>query len=600
MQWFRDLRIGKKLFISFFVILILLIVVGLVGLWGLYDLHRQLEVTLKQRIPALDYLIESDRDFQQLLVAERSMTITDPLSENFKTLIADYEENFSQSQERIKKFSELELTKTEKTILATFQGDRKNWEGLSRQVIKSIQENTPESKLIAIDLSLNQGRQTFNKMRGNLDQLQDENLRIIDEYRSTSAKAFNQTLLGLAIMILFSVIAVVFFMVLLNRTIKRPLQKMQERTQELAEGYADLSKRLEVSSKDDLGMLARSFNQWSDRLQGIIARVKTGSQEMLYSIDEISVGSQDLATRTNQQAASITETTATLEEFTAILKESSKNAVDANASINSFHKEVMSKQELIHNVTETMTEIDSSSKKIGNIMNVINDISFQTNLLALNAAVEAARAGEAGRGFAVVASEVRNLAQKTAESSKTIQEIVTTNVNSTERGMELVKNTEAFFDSILQVLNKLSNTIAQIENGAKEQATGMEQINQAMVQLEDVINQNARLVNSFADAGKKMNANAGLLKELVDQFHTDAAVATDTKKTKDRPSTTKITSTDKGKQASKTPNPPATPTKTSTPKADKQRTAPPTPEKPAKNQEPDDFFGSGEGGFEEF
>jgi methyl-accepting chemotaxis protein len=200
------------------------------------------------------------------------------------------------------------------------------------------------------------------------------------------------------------------------------------------------------------------------------------------------------------------------------VKQNTESAEQVDAMLETFNSEMHDKKRLVENVTETMNEIFDSSKKIDNIVNVINDISFQTNLLALNAAVEAARAGEAGRGFAVVATEVRNLAQKTAESSKSIQEIVTNNVTATQKGMELVKETSDFFNEIIEILGELVNQITYIADRSKEQKTGIEQINEAIMQMDSVINRNASLVEELSASGKRMQTNSLQLQELVKRF----------------------------------------------------------------------------------
>lgn len=575
MNWFRNLRIGKKLSIGFSFAILLLAAVGVFGVWGSGEIYEKLEAALFKRLPAIDYLIESDRDLQQLLVAERSMIFENAKSERFKQFVADYDENLKQSRDRMAKFEALGLSEEEKTILEQYKKDRKAWEELSLKVKKGREEDTRDGRRLAIDLTLNQANAAFNKMRGHLDKLQEISLKLVEQYQEESKGTYRRTFWFSIIITACAILLVMFLLFLLNRTITVPVNRMLERTQRLSQGNADLTKRLQVYSNDEVGLLAQAFNQWSERLQGIISQVKSGSGVMIGTSEEIASGSQELATRTNQQAAAVTETTATLDSFTTIMTENARNITESSENINNLNADVQGKQELIKNVTNTMVDIDSSSKKIGNIMHVINDISFQTNLLALNAAVEAARAGEAGRGFAVVAAEVRNLAQKTAESSKTIQEIVNSNVESTERGMELVKETEVFFESIVDVLEKLSASVNQIENGTLEQSNGMEQINQTVSQLEHVINQNAQLVNDFAEAGQKMNDNAGKLQELMEEFQVGDEIKTGGPKTSSKISAPK--------------SEPA-PTKTK-----------PAPPPPVNNKDGgDDFFSSDEEGYEEF
>jgi len=305
---------------------------------------------------------------------------------------------------------------------------------------------------------------------------------------------------------------------LLIDSLLKPLRNANLLMGELSQGQGDLRVRLEVNTQDEVGELSENFNRFMGALVDIITQVKEASHELMGATDEISSGSADLALRTNEQAASITETSTTLEGFTTIVAKNRDNSEAVSTRLEVFRAKVEDNRSLMNNVTDTMGVISESSQKINNIITVINDISFQTNLLALNAAVEAARAGEAGRGFAVVASEVRNLAQKTAESSKTIQDIVSQNVESTQKGMELVQQTSGFFAEIVDMVMQLVTLINEIVSGSREQSTGIEQINSAIIQLEDVISQNSALVEELSATSKTMKDNAGQLEDLVERF----------------------------------------------------------------------------------
>jgi len=307
---------------------------------------------------------------------------------------------------------------------------------------------------------------------------------------------------------------------ILMRTVIAPLKAMVSAVDHLAQG--DLTVNVDAGGSDEVDRLRDGINGVVHSFRELIVRVKDASETVAYSSGEIASGSEDLAVRTNQEAASVTQTAATLEELSANVHNNSENSREAGGTLTAFNQEINQRSHLMQDVTATMEEIHQSGRKIDAIVNVINDISFQTNLLALNAAVEAARAGEAGRGFAVVAAEVRNLAQKTAESSKSIQEIVSSNVQSTTRGLELVTRTNDFFTTIVSLMSGMVQQIQSIADGSKEQASGIDQINTAVNQLDVVITQNAALVEELAATAKGMKSNSRQLLELVNRFKTNA------------------------------------------------------------------------------
>lgn len=234
---------------------------------------------------------------------------------------------------------------------------------------------------------------------------------------------------------------------------------------------------------------------------------------------EISAGSQDLSLCAREQVAIISKTSAAFESFSHDIKVNTENSVEVRRKLDSFTAEMQAKKGLVENVSIVMKEIENSSKEIDNITNIMNDLRFQAHLLSLNATVEAARAGEAGRGFTVIAAEIKNLVQKAAESAKTIQSLVSQNMASAKKGLELVNESSAFFSAVMKMINELTLKIAEIPDSSGKQSTGVEQINQAMMQLEKMIYQNAALVEKISTAAKNLDAETPLLNTLVNRFN---------------------------------------------------------------------------------
>jgi methyl-accepting chemotaxis protein len=456
----------------------------------------------------------------------------------------------------------------------------------AKEIVGKTKEITV--KFIENSKTVNQSQETVVKVNnGLLEQIyQVESGKI-----NTIVTAIKNVFYILVIVIAAIILLTIVLSYAISKLITTPIRAMIDRAYELAVDDVDMTKRLEVDCKDEIGELSGWFNKFLERLQQLIRKVKNCSHEVFSATKEITTGSEDLANRTNEQAASITETSSTLEKIMETIRQNTENSAEADMMLVDFNQEIQDKSSLIDNVTSTMTEIYDSSKQIDNIIKVINDISFQTNLLALNAAVEAARAGEAGRGFAVVAAEVRNLARKTAESSKSIQDIVLRNVESTQKGMELVKDTSEFFGEIVGVMGEIVQKVSDITTVSREQSANIEQITQTIARMNQVGNRNAALVGELTETGKKVKDNAVELQDLVTQFKIDEAVTPPSKEIR------KI----KKKEPKIKTKPSPTPQKKKKDKEKEVEKELVSEETATSTSTEDDFFGStNDEGFEEF
>lgn len=269
---------------------------------------------------------------------------------------------------------------------------------------------------------------------------------------------------------------------------------------------------------DELGQIevARIFME--AKLRTAIGRVKESSSVLERAADEIASGSMDLSQRTEEQASSLEETASSMEEMTSTVQQSAANTNQANQLANQASTLAEGSGEVVTKTISAMTEISVSSKKIADIIGVIDEIAFQTNLLALNAAVEAARAGEQGRGFAVVAGEVRNLAGRSAESAKEIKALINESVIKVEQGTKLVNESGKSLEDIVSSVRKVTDIIAEIAASSQEQASGIEQVNKAVTQMDDMTQQNSALVEETSAASSAMLDKVKILTGLADQF----------------------------------------------------------------------------------
>jgi methyl-accepting chemotaxis protein-1 (serine sensor receptor) len=302
----------------------------------------------------------------------------------------------------------------------------------------------------------------------------------------------------------------------LIRAITRPLQEALDHFDAISAG--DLTHRIEAKSSDEMGRLMMALSKMHQSLITIIGEVRTGTETIATASSQIASGNQDLSSRTEEQASSLEETAASMEELTATVKQNADNARQANQLAVSAAHTAAKGGVVVGHVVDTMVSINESSKKIVDIIGVIDGIAFQTNILALNAAVEAARAGEQGRGFAVVASEVRSLAQRSAGAAKEIKALINDSVAKVVDGTDLVNQAGATMEQIVDSIKRVTDIMGEIAAATQEQSAGIEQVNQAISQMDQVTQQNAALVEEAAAASETMQDQASKLAEAVSVF----------------------------------------------------------------------------------
>ena len=477
MEKTSHLGVGKKLILGFTTMIALLIAIGLAGYFSLTAIRGDLDNLFSRRLPSLDYLLQADRDLQQMLVAERSMIFTDPKSDQFKSLAADYEANIGQAETRFNKFAALAQSGQAEELIAGYRQARADWLTATKQVVDSLKADSAEGRRQARELSLGRTGEKFEAMRDYIDKLTEVVQKQARDDSERSTAAYRQSLItAMVIAILGVVVGVV-----LAWTIGRGLSRR-------------------------LGSAVNQLTKMSDQITGAAKQVASSSQH--------------LASGSSEQAASLEEVTSSMEEISSMVRSSSDNSTQADGLMKKAGEIVERAGVSMSGMAESMSQIAEAGGEIRKIVKSIDEISFQTNLLALNAAVEAARAGEAGMGFAVVADEVRALAMRAAEAAKNTQILVDQTVSRIGQGSELVEQTRSEFDAVADAAAKVGGLVSEIAAAAGEQSQGVDQVSQAMIQMDRVTQDAAASAEEGASAASQLDSQTGSLENIVNELRT--------------------------------------------------------------------------------
>ncbi|MDC8759277.1 methyl-accepting chemotaxis protein [Janthinobacterium fluminis] len=515
MSALSNIRIASRLAIGFAIVLILSILTtgyALVSARGNAEATRQMmeKPLAKERIVSDWYVLIYSAVARTSMIARSS---DDTLSTTFADTIAASTKKGSALLEQI---NGLLASEAEKAIYQTSLDTRVKYQDAKNKVMEAKKAgNAAEAERLYKEVFMPSAEAYQGQVLALLSQQRkaiDDTARAID---AANARSFNlMIVLAVLLVALGSLCAFV-----ISRSITVPLQAAVKVAATVADG--DLRTVFTAPSRDEIGDLMRALKGMNDSLCKVVSEVQTGTHAIATASSQIASGNLDLSSRTEEQASSLEETASSMEELTSTVKQNADNARQANQLAVAASDVAARGGDIVGQVVETMGSIDASAKKIVDIIGVIDGIAFQTNILALNAAVEAARAGEQGRGFAVVASEVRNLAQRSAGAAKEIKELIGHSVEQVNNGTRLVQQAGTTMGDVVASVRRVTDIMGEITSASQEQSIGIDQVNQAITQMDQVTQQNAALVEQAAAAAESMQEQAANLAHVAAGFKLD-------------------------------------------------------------------------------
>ncbi|NGZ85821.1 methyl-accepting chemotaxis protein [Duganella aceris] len=517
-----NFKIGSRLIAAFGIVLLMLAVVATVGVSRMAAIQAAMvDITKGNNVEsglASDMRVSVD----DRMIALRNIVLLDDAAQMREQVerVRVQAQNYADAEKQLRAtFAAYGIQDDESKLLADIQQQS----ALAQPLIERIQSlglennNAAASKVLMGEL-----RAVQRKWQAGLAALSASEKKQNEEATIAADATY---VFARNLMLGMSAAAVVFGVALalvITRSITRPINRAVAIAQTVAAG--DLTSRIEVHGKDETSMLLTALRSMNASLAQIVGQVRAGTDTMSTASQEIAAGNLDLSSRTEEQASSLEETASSMEEMTSTVKQNADNARQANSLAASASEIAGKGGAVIADVVGTMGAIQESSKKIVEIIGVIDGIAFQTNILALNAAVEAARAGEQGRGFAVVATEVRNLAHRSAAAAKEIKTLIGDSVAKVESGTQLVDQAGTTMSEVVDSVRRVSDIISEITAASREQSMGIEQINQAIMQMDSVTQQNAALVEESAAAAESLQGQATQLAEVVGRFVLDPAL----------------------------------------------------------------------------
>ena len=515
MSFLDNIKMGPKLIGSYLILAALAAVVGTVGIKQIRVIDEaDAKLYSKMTVP-LGEIGESRQLFQRQRINVRDAIMTGN-AEKYGATIKDLNKEMDKIEES---FQKTILTDKGREDFKKYKDAAAVYDKDVEKILSLVEAGRPKE---AEALMRGEAFKTNQEVQTALDGLQSSKLSLA---KTTSEE--NAAIAGSAVNLMLVIIGVsialgVFTGVVMTRGITRPLNKFGEVLGAVADG--DLSIHSDIQTKDELGAMSLQLNTTITQLREAMLQVQESALAISTASGEISMGNTDLSRRTEEQAASLEETASSLEQITSNVNQTADNSKSANSESTKARQVAQDGGTAVTQVISAMEAINQSSAKINEIIGVVDEIAFQTNLLALNAAVEAARAGEQGRGFAVVAAEVRNLAKRSADAAKEIKGLIRESVAKSTEGNKVAAHAGETIAEVVANVQRVTALVSDIANATQEQSTGLNEINKAVVSMDEVTQQNAALVEEAAAAAESLDAQAHALTEIVARFKTGVEV----------------------------------------------------------------------------
>ncbi|WP_322469487.1 methyl-accepting chemotaxis protein [Hydrogenophaga sp. SNF1] len=509
---FKNINIGPRLTIGFATVLALLVGTTVLAWVGLNAALRATEdiVAVQQRLNLTqEWAAQTTLNVNRVMA--QAMSRNDPrVVQHFQPLMAQSSKDVAELQ---KGLEERITSEQGKALLAAINEKRNAYLEVRKRFFDALQMEDYAGAQDILDKELPPAVEAYSAEQQKMISGQ----RTLMEQAATNSRAAVTRQITLLVALAVCAIALAAFVAwAITRSVTEPLKEALSATDAVAEG--DLTREVRVDRQDELGRLLGGLSRMRESLVKTVGQVRTATDSINTASAEIASGNQDLSSRTEQTASNLQETAASMEQLTSTVRQSADAARQANQLASTAAEIAQRGGSVVSEVVNTMDEINQASRKINDIIGVIDGIAFQTNILALNAAVEAARAGEQGRGFAVVAGEVRNLAQRSAEAAKEIKALIGASVDKVEAGSQLVANAGETMHQIMGSVQRVTDIIGEISAAAGEQSDGIGQVNTAVSHLDQMTQQNAALVEQSTAAAQSLRDQATRLAEVVQVF----------------------------------------------------------------------------------